>query len=55
VMGKAAKPPAEDNNAGGCRKWESEGPIVARKGSKEPGAKGPWRIEQADSEEHGTD
>jgi hypothetical protein len=41
VMGKAAKQPAEDNNASRCQKWESEGLIVARKGSKEPGAKEP--------------
>ena len=31
-MGKAAKPLAEDNNARGCRKWESEGLIVATEG-----------------------
>jgi hypothetical protein len=36
-----------------CQKWGSEGPIVAMKDSKEPGAKGPWRIEQPDSEKHG--
>jgi hypothetical protein len=44
VMGKAAKRPEEANNTGRCQKWDSEGLIVARKGSKEPRAKGPWRM-----------
>jgi hypothetical protein len=42
-MGKAAKRPAENNNAGSCQSWESEGLVVARKGLKESGAKEPWR------------
>jgi hypothetical protein len=34
---------AENNNAGNCQTWESEGLVVAMKGLKESGAKEPWR------------
>jgi len=52
--GQSRKALAEDNNASSCWKWESEGLVVATKGSKGSGAKEPWR-EQADSERHGAD
>jgi hypothetical protein len=39
-MGKAAKQGAEGNNANCCRKWESDGPIIAKKCSKERRSEG---------------